>query len=153
MIRAHPRITSLLGRPHRHVAPHELSSQLLFRMWRQDRTPALACLDQPEVLRQVWPKFREDAVAATHLGYARSCLRWNVARARVSARTTAAGYSTDCHHVRAGSSSSSRDSRTALHMWSADEERNTVFATRAWTSALLAAQRSCGNAPCREVDD
>lgn len=39
--------------PHKHVAPHELSSQFLLRVWPEDRAAALVSVDQQEVLRQV----------------------------------------------------------------------------------------------------
>ena len=42
--------------------PHELPSQFLFRVRREDRTTALADMDQPAVLRHVRRAFREGAV-------------------------------------------------------------------------------------------
>lgn len=35
----------------KHAYPHELPSEFLLRMWRQDRAAAVVYLDQPPVLR------------------------------------------------------------------------------------------------------
>ena len=51
--------------PHKLVAPHELSSQLLLRVRREDRPPALACLDQPQVLRHVFRALCQDTLASS----------------------------------------------------------------------------------------
>src|SRR5215212_9854665 len=93
--------------PHKLVAPHELSSKLLFRMRRQDRAPALACLDQPEVLQQVFLAFYQSALVATLRWYDRSRLSWDVHRTRLQARTSTTDHSADRHHTPAGYLSSS----------------------------------------------
>jgi hypothetical protein len=38
-------------------------------------------------------------------------------------------------------------------VWSTNEERHALFTARAWSSALLAAQRSTGDAAATETDN
>ena len=76
-------------RTSRLVVPHELSSKLLLGVRGEDRPAALACLDQPEVLRQVFPALREDALGTTRLRNSPAVVLWNPDRTRLPARTTA----------------------------------------------------------------
>ena len=87
--------------PHKLVAPHELSSELLFRMRRQNRASPLARLDQPKVLRPVFRTFREDALASRRVSQRWAFISWIADRARVQAQAAAARNSTHRYIIRA----------------------------------------------------
>jgi hypothetical protein len=76
-------------RTSRLVVPHELSSKLLLGVRGEDCPAALACLDQPEVLRQVFPALREDALVTTRLRNCPAVVLRNPDRTRLPARTAA----------------------------------------------------------------
>ena len=73
-------------RTSRLVVPHELSSKFLFRVRGEDRPAALAHVDQQEVLRQVFPALREDALVTTRLRDDRDFVPRNPDRSRLPAR-------------------------------------------------------------------
>ena len=79
--------------PHKLVVPHELSSQLLLRMRCEDRPPALACVDQPQVLRHVFRALCESGVASSCSNNGESDVVGLVNRPRVQTRTGASDYS------------------------------------------------------------
>jgi len=76
-------------RTSRLVVPHELSSKLLLGMRGEDCPAALAYLDQPEILRQMFPALREDALGTTRLRDSCVVVLRNRDRTRLPARTTA----------------------------------------------------------------
>lgn len=79
--------------PHGLVVPHELSSQFLRGVRREDRPAALASVDQREVLRQVFPPLRESALVTTRLRDNRSRVLGDLDRSWVPARAATARYS------------------------------------------------------------
>ena len=89
-------------RTSRLVVPHELSSKFLLRVRGEDRPAALACLDQQEVLRQVFPALHQSTLDTTRLRNDPSRMFWNLDRARVQARTAAIRYSAhgQCAHTK-----------------------------------------------------
>jgi len=122
-------------------------------MRRKDRAFTLACLDQPEVLRQVLGTFCENGLVA-------KCRRERDARvvrpcawSRAQARTTSTRDSTYCDVDDANviSEPDAYHCRTTLHVRCANEERHALLETRSWSSALLATQRREGDAAPREA--
>ena len=123
-----------------------LSSKFLFGMRREDRAAALACLDQPAILRPVLlarlgKTQRLQRVVITvvliFLGVliGRGCRRESpplVIQRPVSIQSPHAHSA--CGHKR-------RD----LHLRRENKERHALFAARTWSSALLAAQRREGD--------
>ena len=133
--------------PHKLVAPHELSSKLLFRVRRKDRAFAVACLDQPKVLRPVFQAFRKDALDARGDGNRDTGVGRTADRPRMrpqSAATCDSAYSSG-DGGELNSESGCHDSRTTLHVWCANEERHALLETCSWSSALLATQGSEGH--------
>src|SRR5688572_28826771 len=51
-------------RTSQHADPHELPAKFLLRVRREDRAAALVCLDQPQVLRQMFTRTCAGALAA-----------------------------------------------------------------------------------------
>ena len=74
-------------RTSRLVVPHELSSKFLLGVRGEDRPAALAYLDQQEVLRQVFPALREDALVTTDLCFDCSSVLRYVDRPGLPSRT------------------------------------------------------------------
>ena len=136
------------------VAPHELSSELLLRVWRQNRASALACLDQPQILRYVLRTFRDDAQVAKCVGDNLSRIFRIGAWSRVQART---GPSDHSAYRQLDSRAElieqfvSSYCRTALHVWCANEERHALLEACSWSSAVLAAQRREADAAAGEA--
>ena len=86
-------------RTSRLVVPHELSSKLLLGVRGEDRPAALAYLDQPEILRQMFPALREDALGTTRLRNDRDSVHRGSDRARLPARTAATRHSAYGKHT------------------------------------------------------
>jgi hypothetical protein len=61
-------------------------------MREQDRAPAVARVDQPKVLRQVFSGGGEVALVATIAHDVRACFRWRVDRPRLPSRAAAADH-------------------------------------------------------------
>ena len=70
-------------------------------MRRQDRASAVACVDQPQVLRQMFSAFREGARIAAYIRSGGAGLHWSVDWARMQAGTTAARDRTNRRRTRA----------------------------------------------------
>ena len=144
--------------PHVIVVPHNLPSELLLRMWRQDRAAALAAMDQPPFLRQVFPRGTSEGLLAP-LGCSdiRSLTNWNFDRTRFSTRAPATGDRATGASVflpnRNANHSTTINDRTGLHLRRADEERQTLLAPRTRPSALLATQRAAGDVAAGEAGD
>src|ERR1041385_2230788 len=79
--------------PYKLVPLHELSAELLLRMWREDCAPALAFMDQPTVLRQAFGAFGKDAVVAACTRWTRADRYRTVDRTWLAAGATATGNS------------------------------------------------------------
>ena len=139
-------------RTSRLVVPHELSSKLLLGVRGEDRPAELAYLDQPEVLRQVFPALREDALVTTRLRNSPVVVLWNPDRSRLPARTTSTRDSAYCKYSHAEFFAASHN-RSNLLMRCKNKERHALLAARSWSSTLLAAQRrdcdaAAGEATC-----
>jgi hypothetical protein len=78
------------------AAPHNLPAKLLLRMRREDRAAALARMDQPQVLRQVFSRFSENALARTRPHNIDSLISRIFDRTRLPAGTTTAGDRAAC---------------------------------------------------------
>lgn len=74
-------------RTSRLVDPHKLSSKFLLRVRGEDRPAALACLDQQEVLRQVFTALRQSKLDPTGLRDSPAVVLRNTDRSRLQART------------------------------------------------------------------
>src|SRR5947207_14787841 len=122
-------------------------------MRRPDRPLALACLDQPQILRQVFRALRKTTASSARGRDDRAYYRRNADRTRTPARGTASHYSARRCHRRADCHTVASNDRTALSLWSANEEGHTVFATRAWSSALLATQGNAGDVVAGDADN
>ena len=122
-------------------------------MRRENRASALACLDQPEILRHVFRALREDALASRCVDDGQSCVVGIDPWSRVQARATTSRYSPSCcidslepdqiAHLQLPSNN--------LHVWCANEERHALLKTRSWSSALLATQRRESDAAAGEA--
>jgi len=120
-------------------------------MRREDRAPAVACLDQPAVL---WPVLRadcEDAQTATRRRRCCAYLPRSSDRSWLQTWTAPTGDTPSAVDREPGVNSANSDCWRNLHLRSANEERHAVFTPRAWSSTLLATQRSEGDAPSGEV--
>ncbi len=119
----------------------------------KNRAPAVACLDQPKVLRHVLQRLSEDALASrfTHNSY--SAVVGIDCRPRVQAGAGASHYSpsADIDNLDPIEHSVFDYGRKNIHMWCEDEERHAVFKTCTWSGALLAAQRFESNAATGEA--
>ena len=126
--------------PHKLVAPHELSSEFLFRMRRRDRASALAVVDQSKVLRHVFQTLREDVLGSRCVSDSQSCVVGTDSRPRVQTRAGASRYSSSgsIDNVEPIKQSSSGYSRTNIHVRCANKERHAVFEACSWSGALLA---------------
>src|SRR5689334_1781460 len=71
------------------AAPHNLPAKLLLRMRREDRAAALAHMDQPQVLRQVFSCICENALARVCRYNVDSLVGRNSDRTRMPSRTAA----------------------------------------------------------------
>jgi hypothetical protein len=86
--------------PHIIVVPHNLPSEFLLRMRRQDSAAAVAAMDQPPVLRRVFSRrAREGLLAAIVSSDDCSSTDRIVDRARLPARAPAAGDRTPRSNV------------------------------------------------------
>lgn len=139
-------------RTSRLVVPHELSSKLLLGVRGEDRPAALAYLDQPEILRQMFPALCKDALGTTHLRDSRDVVLRNPDRSRLPARTTATCDSAHGKRTHAEFFAASHD-RTILLMRGENQERHTLLAARSWATTLLATQRRGCRAAAREATD
>ena len=124
-------------------------------MRRQNRAPALACLDQPEILRYVFRALREDALAPKCVDDAQSCVVGIDPRAGMQARANAACHSPSCciDTLESVKHSITCYRRTNLHVWCANEERHALLKARSWSSAMLATQRRESDAAAGEARD
>lgn len=135
------------------AAPHNLSPKFLLRMRREDRPATLACMDQPQVLRQVLSRCRENALATARSYNIDFLVSRNFDRTRLPSRTATA-----CHRATGAvvipncCNSTTDDLRAGLHLRRSHQERQTVLAPRPWSSSLLATQRNARNASDREAD-
>jgi hypothetical protein len=138
-----------------HVNPHELSSQFLLPVWPEDRTAALVCLDQSQVLRSVLSRVCEGALAQTvALAVSAFALRcadraWLPPRpAAIDHRThrAFAEFNSDHEFSHSERAAPVSGDRTGVHLRRTDKERHPVFPPRTWTSTLLATQRRLCNA-------
>jgi len=66
-------------------------------MWREDRAPALARLDQPQILRQLFFALCQSTLAATWARDNSSLWRRIADGSRVQARTTTTRDSAHCY--------------------------------------------------------
>jgi len=112
----------------------------------KNRAPALACMDQPQVLRQVRARVCANVLGSTCAGRDGACVARADHRSHVAARTTTTGDSAHCYYKHIARAVASY-CRTNLHLWCENEERHTVFKTRAWSSALLATQGRRSDTP------
>jgi hypothetical protein len=127
--------------PHVIAAPHNLPAKLLLRMRRQDRAATLASLDQPQVLRQLFSRFRQNASATTRLCDVDSFVGGIFKRTRLPAGATTisdraagrVGLTDRCNSITPAFG-------PGFYLRRAYEERQTVLAPRSWSSALLATQ-------------
>ena len=134
------------------VAPHELSSKFLLRMRGQDCSPALAFLDQQAILRQVCRGIyaRANCSGSVSGDCFAGCGRSDWTRDETATAATC-NRATRQYTGGAIECGLAGHSRRRLHLWRADQERHTLLATRAWTSKMLAAQRTASDAARREA--
>lgn len=136
------------------VAPHDLSSKFLLRMRREDRSPALAFLDQQTILRSMFRAILSLPDTAISVSSDRFNVGGSFNRARHQAtsattRDRTAGQHTsdtkliDCERVCAS------HSRRRLHLRRTNEERHTLLPTGPWSSTLLATQGTARHAASR----
>ena len=136
------------------AAPHNLPAKLLLRMRREDRAAALAHMDQPQVLRQVFSCICENALARVCRYNVDSLVGRNSDRTRMPSRTAAT-----CHRAARAvnfkykSNRSTLGDRARLHLRCSNKKRQTLFSPRARIRALLATQGSAIYASCRQTDN
>jgi hypothetical protein len=145
-------------RTSRRVTPHYVPAKLLLPMRRKDYSPALASLDESEVLRWLYSAVPSRALAVVVSGdchslvprfYFRSCSKAEPAATGYSTKRTCADIiTTNCtgYHI---SDTGVPGRGTGLHLRRAHKERHAVLPSRAWSGTLLAAQRYAGNAASR----
>ena len=124
-------------------------------MRRENRAPALARLDQPQVLRHVFRTLREDALASKCVSNSWSGAVGIDSWSRMQARATASSDSPSGYLVALepiGQSITGRR-RANLHMWSENKERHALLETCSWSSALLATQRRERDVAAGEAHD
>ena len=141
------RFTYNTGRPIRRedltsATPHKLPSKFLLRMRRQDCSPALAFLVQPQVLSAVWLAVSQTTTCATSNESHSNSNSRHFRRARTAAETSALNHSTIKHDSRTRNNSRSPTGdccrRAGLHMRSANEEGHAMFSPCPRSSSLLA---------------
>ena len=106
------------------AAPHFLSTKLLLRMRREDRATTLACMDQPQVLRPVFSRVCEDALAITCHDDIDSRAGRSLDRTRLPARATAVDDRAACTVVFTNCCNSiARATGSGFYLRRAHEER------------------------------
>jgi hypothetical protein len=136
------------------VAPHDLSSKFLLRMRGKDRSPALASLDQPAILRPVCGGIysgtdrARDVRGGRLTGHRRTDWTRDEATTATTRHRAFRQYTRSAKFIkRACAGHGGR----RLHLRRAHQERHTLLATRSWPSALLATQRRGSDAASGEV--
>ena len=111
--------------PHVIAAPHNLPAKLLLRMRREDRASALACMDQPQVLRYMFSYSRQGLLAAKAGSNRCSVGRGNSDRTRQPPRAPTANHraSGSILHATDRSNSITHAHGSGLHLRRAHEER------------------------------
>ena len=141
------------------VTPHYVPAKLLLPMWRKDHSPALASLDESEVLRWLYSAVPSRALAVVISRDCHSLVPRFYFRSCSEAEPTAIGYptkrtyagiiTTNCTGYQHISDTVVPGRGTGLHLRRAHKERHAVLPSRAWSGTLLAAQRYVGNAASR----
>lgn len=131
--------------PHIIVVPHNLPSKFLLRMRRQDSAAAVAAMDQPPVLRQLFSSRVCEGLPPA-IGGSHDCSFTDriVDRTRLQTRASTAGDRTPRATVfttRHANHSTAGNTRTGLHLRRPHEKRQTLLPPRPRSSALLATQR------------
>jgi hypothetical protein len=136
------------------AAPHNLPAKLLLRMRREDRATALARMDQPQLLRQLFSCIAKGLLAATVDRNSHAVNDRSLDRTRIPSRATTTGHrAARAINFKYKSNRSAVRDRAGLHLRRANKKGQTLFSPRARIRALLATQGSAIYASCRQTDN